>query len=501
MSCSRCLKHRQNSANGSNSRKCTTCFDWNTEKINIQLPVAYPGNRKKTKCKKITFVSMLDAVKMAMTKRHIWGQTATVEYLKVEGLNVPLITEILSCEEPADILGVIPPVWGTHGEISTHIDTIMHQLFLGVTTTVGMLLKKVFSAFNMFTAFHVSEKHQLKTIRGLQLDWCKCWGFGSIKTPFGPWVSENVLAYARIFKHMYIFLDEINDKTIRVLSQRLVEALVAIIARIMQDTVNEELIVSLDRHVKLFLSHLCKLEMHLNEKKGKPNKKLKVETTSNFSALLNIPSYMRDYGPLRLYWEGGFRGEGLLKYIKPMVKQGSHKITFAGKTMSMYYKDRFLQTIMDLDLNNDEKEDIAKANVRYGNFRTYSNMEQIEASLNDGKALSVIILKDNTICISFKENKLHKTITLVINDDDGKYIDMTYVTTLSLGLKEIIDRKKLQEGLNVSMWGLAIPYKTDTNGAPLYYIITHTWKERCLNPLHNVITFDLPKAYDCKYIY
>ena len=128
-----------------------------------------------------------------------------------------------------------------------------------------------------------------------------------------------------------------------------------------------------------------------------------------------------------------------------MVKQGSHKITFEGKTMSMFYKDRFLQTIMDLDLNNDEKEDIAKANIRYGNFRTYSNMEQIEASLNDGKALSVIILKDNTICISFKENKLHKTITLVINDDDGKYIDMTYVTTLSLGLKEIIDRKNYKK--------------------------------------------------------
>ena len=147
----------------------------------------------------------------------------------------------------------------------------------------------------------------------MQLDWCKCWGFGSIKTPFGPWVSENVLAYARIFKHMYIFLDEINDKTIRVLSQRIVEALVAIITRIIQDTVNEELIVSFDRHVKLFLSYLCKLEMHLNERKGKHNKKLKVETTSNFSPLLNIPSYMRDYGPLRLYWEGWFSGRRTTK--------------------------------------------------------------------------------------------------------------------------------------------------------------------------------------------
>ena len=331
MSCTRCLKHRQNSENTGNSRNCTTCYDWNTEKVNIELPVDYPGNRKKLKCKKVTFVSMSNAVKLALSKRHIWGQTATVKYLKVEGLNIPLITDILSCEEPTDIPGILPPVWSTNTEISTHIDTIMHQLFLGVTTTLGMLFKKVFSAFNLFSKFHHSD-NQLKTIQGLQLNWCKCWIFGSAKTPFGPWVSENVLAYARIFKHMYtVSLDDINDNTMRVLSQRVVEAFVATIARIMQDTVNEELIVSLDRHIKLFLTYLCALELHLNDKKGKPNKKLKVETTSNFSGLLNISSYMRDYGPLRLYWEGGFRGEGLLKYIKPMVKQGSHKTTFAKK--------------------------------------------------------------------------------------------------------------------------------------------------------------------------
>lgn len=180
-----------------------------------------------------------------------------------------------------------------------------------------------------------------------------------------------------------------------------------------------------------------------------------------------------------------------------MVKQGTHKIPFAEKIMSMYYKDRFLQTIMDLDLNDDEKEDIAKENIRYGNFRTYCKMEQIEASLNEGKALSVIILKDNTICISFKEDKLHKAVPLILNDDDGKIFEMTYVTTisLSLGNKQIVERTKLQEGSNVSMWGLAIPLIHHRNGIPLYYIITHTWKERYWSPLHDTIIFELPKVY------
>ena len=58
-----------------------------------------------------------------------------------------------------------------------------------------------------------------------------------------------------------------------------------------------------------------------------------------------------------------------------MVKQGIHKQAFAKNTLTLYYKDRFLQNILKLDLKDDEKESNQKANVRYGNFRTYSSIE------------------------------------------------------------------------------------------------------------------------------
>lgn len=97
--------------------------------------------------------------------------------------------------------------------------------------------------------------------------------------------------------------------------------------------------------------------------------------TSNFSGLLNLSTYVRDYCPLQLYWEGGFRRKELIKYIKPMVKQGSYKIIFVEKTMSMYYKDRFLQNILDLDLFDEEKKGIVKAILRYKKLRTFGNIE------------------------------------------------------------------------------------------------------------------------------
>ena len=467
----------------------------------MQLPSNYPGTRKKKKCQKITFKTMKKAVDTAQLKIHdcnkhnSWSTLQIAEYLKVEGLNVPLITEIMVCKDDCEVQDVLPPVWNSEGDISTHIDTIMHLLFLGITQSIGMLLKKVFTTFNMYSFFHSHEDLELGTIRGLQLDWCKCWTFGSTKTPFGPWVSENCLAYARVFKHVYSSLDNVKDKKIRILSKKLVASFVATISRIMQDTVNEDLIVSLDRHIKLLLTFLCKLEVEINLKKGKENRKLKVQTTSNFSGLLNLTSYMRDYGPLRLYWEGGFKGEGLLKYIKPMVKQGSHKITFAEKTMKMYYKDRFLQNILDVDLNDN---DDAKISVRYGKFRTYKNIEQIEESLAKKKAISVIILHDNTMHVSFYENKIHTIRELIAHDDDGVFIDSTYTTAISLGMKKIVCRSNLTKETYASMWGLAVPLKTGLNGIQQYYIITNTWKERCLDDDGEPL-FDLPIVSDCSY--
>lgn len=127
------------------------------------------------------------------------------------------------------------------------------------------------TSFNIYSMFHSCEDHDLGKIYGLQLDWCKCWTFGPTKTSFEPYVSENCLAYAQVFKHMYSSLDNVKDKKIQILSKNLVKSFVSTISRILQDTVNKALIVSLDRHIKLLLTFLCKLEVEINIKNGKQN--------------------------------------------------------------------------------------------------------------------------------------------------------------------------------------------------------------------------------------
>ena len=65
---------------------------------------------------------------------------------------------------------------------------------------------------------------------------------------------------------------------------------------------------------------------------------------------------MRLHGPLRMCWEGGFKGEGILRYLKPMVKQGTHKITFAKNLLQKYCQDDFLQKKLNLDLFDEETD-------------------------------------------------------------------------------------------------------------------------------------------------
>ena len=48
-------------------------------------------------------------------------------------------------------------------------------------------------------------------------------------------------------------------------------------------------------------------------------------TKSNYLSLLNLPDQMKEFGPLRLYWEGGWKGEGIIQELKSIIRDGLKK--------------------------------------------------------------------------------------------------------------------------------------------------------------------------------
>ena len=56
-----------------------------------------------------------------------------------------------------------------------------------------------------------------------------------------------------------------------------------------------------------------------NALRNKTNKPIWI-SRSNLLSLLNLPEQMRFFGPLRLYWEGGWKGEGIIQEIKEIIR-------------------------------------------------------------------------------------------------------------------------------------------------------------------------------------
>ena len=507
ISCSNCFQDRCSKYESGKSSRCSDCYDWDWSKVSYSPPDGYPTDllARAIKNRPVTFAGMKKAAQTAhinvRTKK--WNQAGAATYLKIEGFHTNLIKAINNCTTDDELKAILPPVWDSNGDFSTHIDTIMHQIFLGVTQTVGMIMKDVLTSCSLFSKFHKSD-HQLRNIRSLQLDWCKTWVFGSSNTPFGPWVSENTLAYARAIKSTYCILYEVKDKDIQDLSFMLIQSWIAVVSRIMQDAVDDDLIQSLQRHIKIFLSILCDVEIALDKKK------LKIQTTSNINSLLNICSYMKEYGPLRLYWEGSFKGEGLLQYVKPMVKQGTHKSTFGKNTMKAYYKDRFFQTVLRIDLKDDEDEDEDKKNLRYNKFYIYSSKKKIEEKMSNGDAMSVVILKSDIICAVYKQYKEHFGLAIVPNDKRGKLVRGTYATALQTGKTIKVTRQQLALDTFVKAYALALPLPapeakincldvTQMTTGHVYYIVTDAWRERLFDERKKEAKYILPRINNCKY--
>ena len=73
----------------------------------------------------------------------------------------------------------------------------------------------------------------------------------------------------------------------------------------------------LDEYIKYFLSSWDSFERKtLNHQESNRSKPSWVNS-SNFPGLLNLPLQIRKFGPPRSIWEGGERGEGIVKRLKP----------------------------------------------------------------------------------------------------------------------------------------------------------------------------------------
>jgi len=345
-----------------------------------------------------------------------------------------------------------PPIWDCKTvTIDNVVCLIMHLLFLGMT-------KHMFDETHLWLGtqskrepFIVSAKGVLESIQTLHLPWCKILPYN--KGTGGSWVSENYLAMAKLMPWFFSMLtmvklderdmeiekkpysknwtktdcqqwlkhrnlplsgkaEEVKER-VRLLQTQdggppkqhlnqptpkkvllCLEALNAMIARLMAQTTTEEIIQDTDCHVRIFLTYYSLYDL---EMKNKVSDIPSWVSHANFLSLPRLVEAMRNFGPLRLTWEGGTPGEAILSRVKPQVKGGDQSHCFFNCLLR-------IEKSMALDglecshklsqLLSKVAPDLFRVPSIPAGYRRYKSREEINYAFLHNKPISGFVTKD-----------------------------------------------------------------------------------------------------------
>jgi hypothetical protein len=213
---------------------CVGCADWDMSNLFYRVPKEYPtlfrddameGNEipdfvpqdervsgTHLACRKVCIKDLKEACAGAykMVKSGRWTKRNGVAFLETFALSPEFVDQVCTAASNAgDNIGetfdnnpLIPVTWNIPGlDICHHIDALMHLCFLGITKANSTdLINSWLKGNRKANAFKEKSSPVLKAIGKLSLYWC------NVETQFGGYVSENWIAYCRIYKYIHQFL-------------------------------------------------------------------------------------------------------------------------------------------------------------------------------------------------------------------------------------------------------------------------------------------------------
>ena len=341
----------------------------------------------------------------------------------------------------------MPAVWQRGTSLFQHVDAIMHLIFLGVFKTSVKRLEDWLKGRNRTDSFHVFARDTLDSVSSLSLSWCRVLPYKSGK--FTGWISENFLAFSRLILWFYAPLASIASDPVpppspsrpqdkwsvkenrQWLAQRgldhtgyaldlrtrvqqymsrpdgpplplgpvggavsdvlfMFQALAFMVANVMTPVTSNDIIQSVERSIKIFLTVFEKFDVGLRAVKQKPT----WVTSYNFTCLLNLPDLMREYGPLTNLWEGGGQGEKILQMVKPLWL--GFRNNWQHSILTRMLNEKALKTMMsseDIMEEDSSDTDTTTETSSDGMYHTYKDVSQVKHLMRNNKAMSVVFLR------------------------------------------------------------------------------------------------------------
>ena len=346
----------------------------------------------------------------------------------------------------------LPSLWDDSIPLERYGDVPMHLLFLGVGKTLVLDTQEWLKARNAHSRFVTYASRVLSSVEALQLDWCKVLPYSSGK--FGGWVSENYLALVRIFKWIYApivqmeldaapFVEPetpqqqwnktINMKWLRLrgldtsgnaleVRDRVAEYLKEpnggpalmpsrggtgtqllcmlnrysdLVCLLMDKHSDETHVRNVEVYVRLFLSEYKLFAEQLYgavAENGTPAWIAKY----NFMSLLNLSEQIKEVGPLRTLWEGGTRGEGYLRVVKPQIKTGL-KTNWQSSLMQTLLRSKSMYTLTraftSIPISGNSQ------------YRVYPSSASLEMMWGKRMPLSVVVKNNSEFMAAYQKTK------------------------------------------------------------------------------------------------
>ena len=382
----------------------------------------------------------------------------------------------------------MPSAWYDKMDFCQNLDVPMHLLFLGIVSSVMDMVVFWLKSQGKFSDFKRKVKGKLSGMQSMYINWLEVLEFSKK----GGYVSANYLGLCRVSPWLFSVLELLevdpeyadptrpqtkwnkkenkawlkargldtvgNAKKLRErvtdyfngtncvpaikestkvdvhLVQRLIRSMARTIALSMTERVSNAHLRELSFCVKRFLTDFENLDHALRPGRKKPW----WVTMFNFSCLLNIIEAMWWLGPIRNFWEGSFKGEGFLRFVKSEINMGLRKgwqmalmnRLLRKKALSNILKEDYKKTTdtewenaerkdvddgvfehewerdSDSDEEMDEGPEMEDSNDEESNmetyddeFKVYSNFEEISKLQQRNEAISGISLNNNTVAI------------------------------------------------------------------------------------------------------
>jgi hypothetical protein len=344
-----------------------------------------------------------------------------------------------------------PSFWTRGLSMSTQIDVPMHLLFLGAVQNIIGFIHSWLRKHGRYSNFMRLSASRMTTLVKFKLPWFRMLSYKGDK--LGGWVSENYVSFVRVCQWFYVILDDLPpdddpyedpegpQKDWKAVENRswlkarglpsdgyaadlrarvsdymktgeiplvpppagtmedlhsLINSMFDMVKSVMVFEVTDQAVKLADLEIKRFLTNLVCCERKINPAGEKPF----WVSSFTFPCLLNIPDHMSEFGPLKNLWEGGVRGEGSLRFIKP--KHGSMGLRqgWEPQVMKKIHLGRGLRAVGTGSLEEEQLHDDGDDNIN-----VHGDADSSEQSTDDVRACVWKYANADEVYSDFKNQK------------------------------------------------------------------------------------------------